>query len=203
MSDLNFVYRDPAQLKETADNPNTHPPGQIDNLVAAFAEFGMIVPLGIDQFNNVIFGAGRRLAAIQAGLSSVPCVLVTHLDARQKRAFKIADKKLTAQSAWDWSKLSAGIDSLLDEGFDVDVLGFDDAEFDNLLSSVGEMLPEEETAPVVVAAHERKISKKSNKLVNAGEKLEFDLIKKFGAGDGAKIWNFLQTHRATVKKAFR
>ena len=52
-------------------NAKLHPPEQIEKLRRSFREFGMIVPVGIDSQDRVIYGHGRILAA-QAGRARDP-----------------------------------------------------------------------------------------------------------------------------------
>jgi ParB-like chromosome segregation protein Spo0J len=55
----------------------------------------------IDAGGTVIAGHGRVLAATELGWSDVPTIAIEHLDAAQRRAFAIADNRLTENSAWN------------------------------------------------------------------------------------------------------
>ena len=51
------------ELHPYEHNAKLHPPEQIERLRKSFREFGMIVPIGIDSQDRVIYGHGRLLAA--------------------------------------------------------------------------------------------------------------------------------------------
>ena len=53
-------------------NAKLHPPEQIEKLRKSFREFGMIVPVGIDDQDRVVYGHGRILAAQAEGWTEVP-----------------------------------------------------------------------------------------------------------------------------------
>ena len=62
-----------------------------------------------------------------------------HLTEAQRRAYRIADNKLTELGTWDEALLSAELNELLAEDFDLSLIGFDDAELEALLA--GEVDP--------------------------------------------------------------
>jgi ParB-like chromosome segregation protein Spo0J len=67
----------------------------------SIASFGFNAPLLIDAEQSVIAGHGRVLAAKALGWTEVPVVAIENLDAAQRRAFAIADNRLTENSTWD------------------------------------------------------------------------------------------------------
>ena len=91
----------------------------------------------------MIAGHGRVLAATQLGLTEAPVIVLGHLTEAQRRAYRIADNKLTELGTWDEALLSAELNDLLAEDYDLSLIGFDDAELEALLA--GEVDPE--TAP--------------------------------------------------------
>jgi len=58
----------------------------------------------------------------------VPCIRLGHLTEAQKRAYVIADNKLALNAGWDEDALSAEIARLEEDGFDIDLTGFDSEE---------------------------------------------------------------------------
>ena len=78
-------------------------------------EFGFTVPALIDEGNRVLAGHGRLEAAKLAGLSSIPCVRVTHMSEAQKRAYVIADNKLALNAGWNDELLAAELHALVAE----------------------------------------------------------------------------------------
>jgi len=68
---------------------------QVRQIASSIESFGFNVPILIDGENNVVAGHGRILAAKHLGLAEVPTVRLDHLTDAQRRAFAIADNRLT------------------------------------------------------------------------------------------------------------
>lgn len=117
-------------IKPNTRNPRHHTPKHVRQLADSIAAFGNIVPLLIDKDFKLICGHGRLLACQALGLSEVPAIRVEHLDEAQKRAFMIADNKLTELSTWDDRLLGEEFKILLDLNFDVELTGFEPGEID-------------------------------------------------------------------------
>ncbi|MTI95441.1 MAG: site-specific DNA-methyltransferase [Firmicutes bacterium] len=117
-------------------NARTHSKEQILQLRASLREFGFVNPAIVDKDLNVIAGHGRIMAAKEEGITEVPCVFAEHLTEAQKRAYIIADNRLALNAGWDAEMLSVEIADLQGSDFDINLLGFDDAELNKLLGSV-------------------------------------------------------------------
>jgi DNA modification methylase len=117
-------------------NARTHSKEQILQLRASLREFGFVNPVIVDKDLNVIAGHGRIMAAKEEGITEVPCVFAEHLTEAQKRAYIIADNRLALNAGWDAEMLSVEIADLQGSDFDINLLGFDDAELNKLLGSV-------------------------------------------------------------------
>lgn len=121
------------KLVPYARNARTHSKEQILQLRSSIREFGFINPCLIDKDYNVIAGHGRILAAKEEGLTELPCVFVEHLTEAQKRAYIIADNRLALNAGWDEEMLSIELSELEGADFDLDLLGFTDAELHKLM----------------------------------------------------------------------
>ena len=130
-----------ARLQPYARNAKLHGPDQVAKIAASMAEFGWTVPCLVGEDGELIAGHGRVLAATQLGLTEAPVIVLGHLTEAQRRAYRIADNKLT-ESPWDEALLSAELNELLAEDFDLSLIGFSDGELDKLLAYV----PEDESA---------------------------------------------------------
>jgi ParB-like chromosome segregation protein Spo0J len=64
------------------------------------------------------------LAARKLDLAHVPVIVLDHLTATQKRAFLLADNRLTELGGWNDELLAAELASLEADGFDVGLTGF-------------------------------------------------------------------------------
>ena len=125
-----------AELIPFARNSRTHSDEQVAQIAASIREFGWTNPILIDGANGIIAGHGRLAAARKLGIAEVPVVVLDHLTDAQKRALVIADNKLALNAGWDFELLENEVRGLDDDGFDLALLGFDDAELIKMLSEV-------------------------------------------------------------------
>jgi len=128
---------EPHKLKPYEKNPRAHSAKQITQIVKSIDQFGFTVPLLIDEDNMIIAGHGRLLAAKEAKIETVPCIRTSHLSDAQKRAYIIADNKLTENGGWDETRLKEEFQFLdgLDLDFDLNITGFEIAEIDIMLDN--------------------------------------------------------------------
>jgi DNA modification methylase len=96
------------------------------------------VPCLVAEDGELIAGHGRVLAATQLGLTEAPVIVLGHLTEAQRRAYRIADNKLTELGAWDEALLSAELNDLLAEDYDLSLIGFEDDELEALLAGGGD-----------------------------------------------------------------
>lgn len=82
------------EIKPYSKNNRIHSEQQIKRISDSIKEFGFNQPLVIDENNEVLVGHGRLYAALALGLHKVPCLKVTGLSAKNKRAYRILDNKL-------------------------------------------------------------------------------------------------------------
>jgi ParB-like chromosome segregation protein Spo0J len=132
-----------------ARNSRTHSDEQVAQVAASIREFGFTNPVLIDEAGGIIAGHGRVLAARKLGLAEVPCLTLAGLTEAQKRAYVIADNKLALNAGWDEDLLALEIKDLQGMDFDLDLLGFDAGELDELLA-LGDATPEGHTDPDAV-----------------------------------------------------
>jgi len=108
------------------NNPRVHSDTQIERLAISLTEFGFTNPVLIDDTGNVICGHGRIAAAKKIGLDTVPTITLSHLSAEQRRAYIIADNQLALNSSWDDDILKHELEALMENGFDLSLLGWGD-----------------------------------------------------------------------------
>ena len=119
LSPKQIEYWPLAQLKPYARNAKTHDANQVAKIAASMAEFGWTVPCLVGEDGELIAGHGRVLAATQLGLTEAPVIVLGHLTEAQRRAYRIADNRLTELGTWDEALLSAELNDLLAEDFDL------------------------------------------------------------------------------------
>src|SRR5713226_2689391 len=118
-----------------ARNPRTHSDAQVAQIAASIASFGFNNPILVDTKAGIIAGHGRLLAARKLQLKEVPVIVLDHLTEAQKRAYVIADNQLALNAGWDDDLLRVDLAALQEEDFNLDLIGFDDAELARLLAA--------------------------------------------------------------------
>lgn len=122
------------RLQPYAKNAKVHRDDQVARIAASIAEFGWTVPCLVAEDGELIAGHGRVLAAMQLGLTEAPVIVLGHLTEAQRRAYRIADNKLTELGQWNDTVLSAELQDLLADDYDLSLVGFSDGELDKLLA---------------------------------------------------------------------
>ena len=144
----NAVERWPLdRLIPHARNARTHSEEQVAQIAGSIAEFGFVNPILVGDDGVMVAGHGRVLAARKLGLSEVPVIVLSHLTPTQRRALMIADNHIAANAGWNEEMLAAELAALKDEAFDLDLLGFDDAEIDRLLAGSDDETADLDEAP--------------------------------------------------------
>ena len=126
------------KLEPYKKNSRVHSENQVKQIAASITEFGFNNPILIDSRNGVIAGHGRLLAAQELGLKNVPIIVLDHLSDIQKRAYIIADNKLSDNAGWDEDLLREELLDLKDLEFDMGLIGFSDDELAEILAGVSE-----------------------------------------------------------------
>jgi len=133
--DLKIDYASISELAPLGRVARIHTKAQIADIKKSIREFGFAVPLLVDDDGKVLAGTARLEAARSLGMTHVPTVRLSHLSPAQKRAFVIAENRLAERSGWDKATLKAELLELSDIelGFDLTVIGFNEAEIDAIV----------------------------------------------------------------------
>lgn len=126
--EMQYYLADINDLIPYIRNARTHSESQIAQIAASIKEFGFLSPILIAEDNTILAGHGRLAAARKLGLKQVPCVKESHLTETQRRAYIIADNKLSLNAGWDEDILAIELSELQGADFDLDLLGFDESE---------------------------------------------------------------------------
>ena len=135
-------------LKPYENNARTHSPDQLEMIGNSIREFGFINPVIIDEDDMILVGHGRVMAAKQIGITEVPFRRVTNLTEDQKKAYIIADNKLSDLAGWDDELLQAELESI---NIDMSQFGFEDITEDNIEIKEDDFNFEEEVKPDPIA----------------------------------------------------
>lgn len=143
-------------LRTYAKNAKAHPEKQIQQIAASIKEFGFNNPILIDEAEEIIAGHGRFEAAKIMGLTTVPAIRLSHLSEAQKRAYRIADNKISENGGWNENLLRLEIAELeaICNDFDISITGFSDIEIDVLLNDNEEQADPKTNAIPFIPEHE-------------------------------------------------
>mgnify|MGYP002133193088 CR=1 FL=1 len=106
------------------------------------------MPVLVDEHDGVIAGHGRLMAARKLGLKDVPVLVARGWSEAQKRAYVLADNKLTLNGGWDNDLLKLELEEIAAAGFDLGLTGFDPNEIAGL-TLVTEGLTDPDEVPAV------------------------------------------------------
>lgn len=145
---LEVAYIATTDVIPYANNPRTHSEQQVAQVAASIKEFGFNNPILLDEHNGIIAGHGRLAAAQKLGMELVPTITLAGLTEAQRKAYVIADNKLTENGGWDYDLLAVEIERLKELDVDIDLTGFDPTELDTILEpEVVEGLTDEDEVP--------------------------------------------------------
>ena len=133
--EMQYYLADVSELIPYVRNARTHSEAQVSQIAASIREFGFLSPILVAEDNTILAGHGRLAAALKLGLKKVPCVKENHLTETQKRAYIIADNKLSLNAGWDNELLAVELSELEGADFNLDLLGFDEAELSSIFDA--------------------------------------------------------------------
>tara|TARA_R110000772_G_scaffold181707_2_gene293023 strand:- start:3420 stop:4967 length:1548 start_codon:yes stop_codon:yes gene_type:complete len=135
-------------------NPR-HNDHAVDSIANSIKRFGFTSPIVANKDGTILAGHTRFKASKQIGLETVPVVYVD-LSPVDAELLMIADNKLGEKADWNTDQLSDLLTGLKEQGEDLDVLGFEDEELDQLLQGFddpdpfGDGEPQEDQEPKIV-----------------------------------------------------
>ena len=176
-----------SQLVPYKKNAKLHGEAQLKKLKASIEEFGFLSPCLIDKQNNIIAGHGRVMAAKELGLETVPCVYIEGLSDTQRRAYILADNRLTELGGWDMDLVSAELEALKDSGFEIDLTGFsiDDIIFEDYENDWAEPAGTGTSSELIVAPGE--IWELGDHRLMCGDSTESEDVAKLMEGAAADL----------------
>ena len=141
------VKRRLGDLKPHPNNSRTHSEEQIAQIVASMGEWDWTVPILIDDKGTILAGHGRQVAGIAKYGEDfeVPVSIARGWNDAKKRAYVIADNRLTELGGWDNAMLRAELVALDTAGFSLDLTGFDLSDFPD--PDAGKVDPDEVPPP--------------------------------------------------------
>ena len=189
MKDLTIQTIKLADVRAYKNNPKLHNRAQVAKIRESIREFGFINPVLLDENLEIIAGHGRVAAAQGAGMTEVPAIILSHLTDAQKRAYRIADNKLTELGKWSVELLNLEFSELsnLDLDFYLEITGFETAEIGLILDGDGTSDPKADAVPALTdedhRCHRGDIWKLGRHIIVCGDAL---MVESYAAimGDG-------------------
>jgi DNA modification methylase len=132
-----------SELKPYENNARTHSNEQIEAICNSIKEFGFINPVIIDENNMILVGHGRIEAAKVLGIDEAPYRRVTNLTEDQKRAYILADNKLSDLGGWDEDLLAQELGEI---ELDMSLFGFDNIDIGDF--DINEEIEEDEVPEI-------------------------------------------------------
>ena len=117
------------------NNAKEHPDWQIEQIKNSIQEFGYNDPIAIDENNTIIEGHGRYLALKELGYAGIEVIRLNNLTEEQKTAYAIVHNKLTMNTEFNIDKLKYELNKLEIAEFDLNLLGFNDYELENIMNA--------------------------------------------------------------------
>jgi ParB-like chromosome segregation protein Spo0J len=128
-----IVQRSTASLLPYARNARVHSEAQLDALERAMRRFGFVTPVAVDDAGGIWAGHARVIVAHdRLGLTRVPTIDISYLSPEERRAYALADNQIALLASWDEELLTGELADLQLGGFDLDAIGFSDADLAGL-----------------------------------------------------------------------
>lgn len=136
---MEIVYVSMDKIKPYKNNAKIHTEAQLNQIAKSIDEVGFNDPIALDEKFVIIEGHGRYLAAKKLKMKRVPCIILSHMTKKQKRAYIIAHNKLTMNTGFDQDILNLELSYLQDDEFDMGLTGFSEIE---LLEAMEDIAPD-------------------------------------------------------------
>ncbi|MGL3107079.1 ParB/Srx family N-terminal domain-containing protein [Bradyrhizobium sp. BR 1432] len=139
-------------LRPNERNSRRHSPEQIEQIAASIRQWGWTMPILAADDGMVLAGHGRLAAGKLLAIAEVPVIVARGWTDQQKRAYVIADNRLTDASDWDDEMLRFELNHLLAGGFELSLTGITEDELTKLSVGVAALeampeLPEGDRSP--------------------------------------------------------
>lgn len=131
--DLEKLATPIADLRSDPKNVRRHDERSIAAAMGSLNEFGQQKPIVAIGDGTVIAGNGVLEAARRLGWDRI--AVVRFEDEEKARAYAIADNRTAELSSWDQNALADALQEIVDDGMDIETLGFTEFEFDRMLSA--------------------------------------------------------------------
>lgn len=117
-------------LKPNPTNARDHSDKQLTQIAASIEKFGFLIPIVIDDDDMIAAGHGRWQAAKKLGLKDVPVIRARFLTDADRRAFALAENRISELSSWNEDLLANELNILFEDGYNLEITGFSTGDLD-------------------------------------------------------------------------
>ena len=190
---LQIEHRNWAELKPYPNTPRIHTPKQRKKLEAILRHFGQIAPILIDEKNVIVDGHLVAEVWKDLGNEQIAVLVVRGRKEEDIQALRLAVNRLSEDAGWDQAKLKVELETLIEVGYDLDLLAFDTIEIDLALSTADPSTGVVEDAPKAVDPNAAPISRVGDLFVVGkhrilcGDARDGEAVKRLMAGETARV----------------
>ena len=132
MTELQVEHWPTDKLIDYARNPrkNNH---AVEQMASVITEFGFRIPVVAKSSGELVDGHLRLKAARKLGLATVPVVLADDLSPAQIKAFRLLANRSATWADWDDELLGLELTELQEAGFDLELTGFSEDEWNEFI----------------------------------------------------------------------
>jgi len=134
-------------IKPYENNPRKLSEKAIETVAMSLKEYGFRQPIVVDKDRIIVVGHTRFRASKKLGFKEVPITIADNLTPEQINAYRIADNRTSEESEWDDELLKMEIKDLEDKDFNLDLLGFNEDQLNDLLFEEKQGLTDEDETP--------------------------------------------------------
>ena len=134
-------------IKPYENNPRKLSELAIEKVAMSLKEYGFRQPIVVDKNNIIVAGHTRYRASKKLGYKQVPITIVDNLTPEQINAYRIADNRTAEESDWDNDLLKMQIKELELKDFNLDLLGFNEDQLNEILFEEKQGLTDEDAVP--------------------------------------------------------
>jgi len=125
------------KVRPYPNNPRIISDEGVQAVATSIREFGWRQPIVVDTNGVIVVGHTRFLAAKSLGITTVPVHVAKGLSPEKITAYRVTDNKVADYGAWAFDKLAEELNSISNHGIDLNVVGFTDAELEDILKQLG------------------------------------------------------------------
>ncbi len=178
---MKIEIADISSIKPYENNPRKLSEKAIETVAMSLKEYGFRQPIVVDKDRIIVVGHTRFRASKKLGFKEVPITIADNLTPEQINAYRIADNRTSEESEWDSELLKMEIKELDLKDFNLNLLGFNEDQLNDILFEEKQGLTDEDEVP---EAPEEPISKLGdiwklgNHRVMCGDSIDYEDVHK-------------------------